>query len=91
MIVNARVPPAPTVAVTSAPVPPPPPAPTFNVIVLVVVDVIAVCIPAIGSELGKLVLDTERGYGWSEKKLSFEHLNTKPPVSIPTVSLVDKP
>ena len=58
---------------------------------LVVVAVIAVWIPAIGSELGKLVLDTERGYGWSEKKLSFEHLNTKPPVSIPTVSLVVNP
>ena len=85
-----QVPPAPTIAETSAPVPPPPPAPTFNVIVLVVVAVI-VCIPAIGSELGKLVFDTARGYGWSEKKLSFEHLNTSPPVSIPTVSLVDKP
>ena len=58
---------------------------------LVVVAIIAVWIPAIGSELGKLVLDTERGYGWSEKKLSFEHLNTSPPVSIPTVSLVDNP
>ena len=90
-IVNASVPPAPTIAETSAPVPPPPPAPTFSVIVLVVVAVIAVCIPAIGSELGKLVLDTARGYGWSEKKLSFEHLNTNPPVSIPTVSLVDSP
>ena len=31
--------------------------------ILGVVAVIAVCIPAIGSELGKLVLDTERGYG----------------------------
>ena len=58
---------------------------------LVVVAIIAVWIPAIGSELGKLVLDIERGYGWSEKKLSFEHLNTSPPVSIPTVSLVDNP
>ena len=63
MIVNASVPPAPTIAEISAPVPPPPPAPTFNVIVLVVVAVIAVCIPAIGSELGKLVLETARGYG----------------------------
>ena len=41
-IVNARVPPAPTVAETLAPVPPPPPAPTFNVIVFVVVARIAV-------------------------------------------------
>ena len=55
------------------------------------VAIIEVCIPAIGSELGKLVFDTDLGYGWSEKKLSFEHLNTKPPVSIPTVSLVDNP
>ena len=59
--------------------------------VLFVVAPIPVIIPAIGSEFGKLVLETARGYGWSEKKLSFEHLNTNPPVSIPTVSLVDKP
>ena len=59
--------------------------------VLFVVAPIPVTIPAIGSELGKLVLDIALGYGWSEKKLSFEHLNTNPPVSIPTVSLVDKP
>ena len=52
---------------------------------------IAVWIPATGSGFGKLVFDTARGYGWSEKKLSLEHLNTNPPVSIPTVSLVDKP
>jgi len=56
--------------------------------VLFVVAPIPVTIPAIGSELGKLVLDTALGYGWSEKKLSFEHLNTNPPVSIPTESLV---
>ena len=58
---------------------------------LIVVATIAVWIPATGSEFGKLVLDTARGYGWFEKKLSLEHLNTNPPVSIPTVSLVDRP
>ena len=63
VIVNARVPPAPTIAETSAPVPPPPPAPTLNVMVLFVVAPIPVTIPAIGSELGKLVLDTALGYG----------------------------
>ena len=89
-MLNASVPPTPTVALTTAPVPPPPPWPTNKVIVSVVVAIIAVWIPAIGSELGKLVLETERGYGWSEKKLSFEHLNIKPPVSIPTVSDVVK-
>ena len=57
-------------------------------IVLVVVAPIPVTMPAIGSELGKLVFDTALGYGWSEKKLSLEHLNTNPPVSIPTESLV---
>ena len=71
------------------PLPPaPPPALTLDVIVLSVVAPIPVTIPAIGSEFGKLVFDTALGYGWSEKKLSLEHLNTNPPVSIPTESLV---
>ena len=90
-MLNASVPPTPTVAVTTAPLPAPPPTPTWSVIVSSVFAIIAVWIPAIGSELGKLVLDTALGYGWFEKKLSFEHLNTSPPVSIPTVSLVVRP
>ena len=60
---NDREPPTPTVAVTTAPVPPPPPAPTLNVIVFVVVDSTFTNAPANGSELGKLVLATARGYG----------------------------
>ena len=88
--VKANVPPAPTVAVIFAPVPPPPPGWTSIVIVLVVTAVIAVWTPAIGS--GKpVVLETARGYGWSVAKWSLEQLKTIPPVSIPTVSLVDKP
>ena len=62
-MLNANVPPAPTVAVTSAPVPAPPPTPAFKVIVLSVVAPIPVIIPASGSEFGKLVLETARGYG----------------------------
>ena len=63
VIVNASVPPAPTIAEICAPVPPPPPAPTLNVMVLFVVAPIPVIMPAIGSEFGKLVLETARGYG----------------------------
>ena len=48
-IVNARVPPAPTIVETSAPVPPPPPLPTKNVTVSSVVAPMPVCIPANGS------------------------------------------
>ena len=62
-IVNARVPPTPTVASTTAPVPPPPPAPTLNVIELRDVAPTLTNEPANGSELGKLVLDIARGYG----------------------------
>ena len=93
-IVNARVPPAPTIEETSAPVPPPPPFPTKKVIVSIEVAPIPVVTPANGSfpptpsVWVALVLDTSRGYGWFEKKSSLEHLNTNPPVSIPTESLV---
>ena len=87
---NARVPPTPTVAVISAPVPPPPPCPTKIVIVFDVVSLIAVWIPAIGSPFGLLVIESPLGYGWLPKNPSFEHLNTNPPVSIPTVLLVVK-
>ena len=48
-IVNASVPPTPTVALTDAPVPAPPPGPTFTVIVLSVTAVIARLVPEAGS------------------------------------------
>ena len=62
-ILNASVPPTPTVAVIFAPVPPPPPCPTKMVIVFVVISLIAVCIPAIGSPFGLLVIESPLGYG----------------------------
>ena len=48
-IENARVPPAPTCAETTAPFPPPPPLPTFTVIVSLVTAVIVVLTPETGS------------------------------------------
>ena len=57
----------------------------------VVTSLIAVCIPATGSPLGLLVIESPLGYGWLPKNPSLEHLNTNPPVSIPTVSLVVRP
>ena len=66
-MLNDKVPPTPTVAVTFAPLPLPPPWPTKKVIVLIVVAPIPVCIPANGSlpptpsDAVPLVFDTSRG------------------------------
>ena len=87
---NVNVPPTPTVALITAPEPAPPPSPTFIVMVSSVTAVIVVCWPTIGSPLDDVGVGPERGYGCNDEKWSFEHLNTIPPVSIPTVSLTAK-
>ena len=74
-----------------APVPPPPPCPTKMVIVSVVTDLITVAIPTIGSPVEELGVTPDLGYGWILEKLSLEHLNTIPPVSIPTWLPTDNP
>ena len=89
--VKANVPPAPTVAVIFAPFPPPPPCPTKTVIVSVVTDLISVATPTIGSPVEELGVTPDLGYGCKLEKLSLEHLNTIPPVSIPTWLPTDKP
>ena len=89
--VNASVPPTPTVAVILAPFPPPPPCPTKIVNVSVVVALMSVAIPTIGSPVEELGVTPDLGYGWTLAKLSFEHLNTMPPVSIPTWLPTDNP
>ena len=80
-IVNANVPPAPTVTDIFPPVPINLPA--FIVIVSSVVAVIAVNIPARGS--------VDLGYPNLVIWLSEEHVNTKDSVPMPTSSEVDRP
>ena len=82
-MLNASVPPAPTVASTTAPVPAPPAGPTFTVIVLVVTEVIAKVDPDAGS--------VDLGYGCSVKKLSSEHLKIRESSAIVMVSEVVRP
>ena len=82
-ILNANVPPAPTVAVIFAPFPPPPPAPTFTVIVSVVTAVIVKNTLLAGS--------VARGYGWLPKWLSLSHVKTNELVAIFILLLVLNP
>ena len=82
-MLNANVPPAPTVAVIFAPVPAPPAGPIFTVIVFVVTAVIVVWIPTTGS--------VDLGYNWLVLKLSLEHLNVSDSLATWTSSLTVNP
>ena len=82
-MLKVRVPPAPTVALTTAPLPAPPAGPTLTMIISPATSVIDKLAPDAGSE--------DLGYSCSVKKSSSEHLKTIDSSAMSIVSLVVNP